>query len=511
MPTIEYTDKISGQAKFLGFYGLREQPFGVTPDPRFLYLTTSHREALASLVYGIETKRGFSALVAAPGMGKTSLLFYLLDKLKPYARTAFLFRPDGDTKELLQSLLLDLGIETLAQDVPQLHDKLNSVLLEALHAGKQFVWVIDEAQDLDDEVLESVRLLSNFETPASKLMHIVLAGQTALSDKLARPELLQLRQRVSTLARLEPLAPLEVSDYIQHRARVAGCKNEDLFVSEARALIAEASQGIPRNINNLCFSCLSLGFVEACPEIGPAIVREALLDYEFDPPDAKGTLRPSVSMPQVPFDLPISFSEPDPRPTLGYWWGRLGVLAFVVVPILLILLETNSRLDVLGALRVSAGEAIVGTLTGDNVHLPVPPEANPPSLQPPKPPMDLVAQENPEPSSVPPRYASVKPSARSNTGAARQNGRSHELERRATEAPSRVIYARGGENFISLAFDYYGALNPTIVAELRAHNPQIREAVPTLVPGQPVVLPNLSPRYPWRGSSAYASHSGSRF
>jgi general secretion pathway protein A len=195
-------DKTKGQTMFLDFYGLREQPFGVTPDPRFLYMTRSHREALASLVYSIETKRGFSALVAEPGMGKTSLLFYLLEKIKPSARTAFLFRPDRNTKELLESLLMDLGVEAASEDVPQMHDQLNSVLLEEMQSGRKFVWVLDEAQDLDNAVLESVRLLSNFETPASKLMHIVLAGQTALSDKLAGPDLVQLRQRVSTHVRL---------------------------------------------------------------------------------------------------------------------------------------------------------------------------------------------------------------------------------------------------------------------------------------------------------------------
>src|SRR5215472_14567414 len=121
MPTVECTDKKTGQAVLLGFFGLQEQPYGVTPDPRFLYMTQSHREALASLVYAIETKRGFSALIAEPGMGKTSLLFYLLEKLKPSARTAFLFRPDTNARDLLQSLLIDLGLGTIPHDVPQMH------------------------------------------------------------------------------------------------------------------------------------------------------------------------------------------------------------------------------------------------------------------------------------------------------------------------------------------------------------------------------------------------------
>src|SRR5215831_1759671 len=145
MPTVECTDNTTGQAVLLHFFGLREQPYGVTPDPRFLYLTASHREALASLVYAIESKRGFSALVAEPGMGKTTLLFFLLDKLKTSARTAFLFRPDRNTKELLQSLLLDLGLDANPEDVPQMHETLKDALLEGRDAGRDFVWVIDEA------------------------------------------------------------------------------------------------------------------------------------------------------------------------------------------------------------------------------------------------------------------------------------------------------------------------------------------------------------------------------
>ena len=282
MPTVERTDKTTGQAVLLGFFGLQEQPYGVTPDPRFLYMTASHREALASLVYAIETKRGFSALVAEPGMGKTTLLFHVLERIKSSARTAFLFRPDGNSRDLLQSLLLDLGLEACPKDVPQMHEMLNSVLLEDMHAGRHFVWVIDEAQDLDTEVLESVRVLSNFETPVSKLMHIVLAGQPGLAEKLASPELLQLGQRVSTFAHLEPLSTRETSDYIQHRARQAGCRNSNLFAPESRTLIARASLGLPRNIHNICFSCLSMAFAERRREIDPGIVREVLEDHVFE-------------------------------------------------------------------------------------------------------------------------------------------------------------------------------------------------------------------------------------
>ncbi|PYV36792.1 MAG: hypothetical protein DMG06_29870, partial [Acidobacteria bacterium] len=146
---------------FLEFYQLQEQPFGVTPDPRFLYFSQSHREALASLSYGIETGRGFLAFIAKPGMGKTTLLFHLLENLRNSARTAFLFQTQCDSRELFRYLMADLGLDTKDQDVVRMHNQLNEVLLREAQAGKRVVLIIDEAQNLEDSVLETVRLLSD--------------------------------------------------------------------------------------------------------------------------------------------------------------------------------------------------------------------------------------------------------------------------------------------------------------------------------------------------------------
>jgi len=178
------------------YYGLREQPFGVTPDPRFLYLSAAHREALASLYYGIEANRGFLGLIAKPGMGKTTILFHLLEKFRSSARTAFLFQTQCTSREFLRFLLAELGYEGDGQDFVRMHEEFNRRLLQEARAGRRFIVVIDEAQNLDPAVLETVRLLSDFETPRAKLMHIILAGQPELADKLASPGLAQLRQRV---------------------------------------------------------------------------------------------------------------------------------------------------------------------------------------------------------------------------------------------------------------------------------------------------------------------------
>jgi general secretion pathway protein A len=268
---------------FLDFYGLKEQPFGVTPDPRFLFWSQSHREALASLYYGIENDRGFMALIAPPGMGKTTLIFQLLEKLRPSARTAFLFQTQCDSRELLRYLMSDLGCTPEGSDLVAMHSQLNDILAEEARLGRRFVVVIDEAQNLDASVLETIRLLTDFETPGRKLLQIVLAGQPHLEETLAREELSQLRQRISIVCRLAPLAKSEVEQYIAHRLRVAGYDGAALFSPGARSLIAERSGGIPREINNICFNALSLGCASRGRTVGESIVREAISDVELRP------------------------------------------------------------------------------------------------------------------------------------------------------------------------------------------------------------------------------------
>src|SRR5579871_5178138 len=192
---------------FLKYYNLMEQPFGVTPDPRFLYLNHMYREALASLWYGVKERRGFMLLVAPPGMGKTTLLFQLLQRLRSQrARTAFLFQTCCASRDLIQYLLHELGILPLP-DLASMHQQLNDVLVREARLGNQFVFVIDEAQNLSPAVLESVRLLSDFEIPQGKLLQIILAGQSPLLATLRRPEMVQLSQRIAITTCLDPLSP----------------------------------------------------------------------------------------------------------------------------------------------------------------------------------------------------------------------------------------------------------------------------------------------------------------
>lgn len=267
---------------FLNFYGLREQPFGVTPDPRFLYLSPTHREALASMFYGIDAERGFMALIAKPGMGKTNLLFQLLQQFRSRARTAFVFQTQCTSREFMRFLLLELGCEVSAeQDLVSMHELFNRCLLQEAQAGRRFIVVVDEAQNLEPSVLETVRLLSDFETPQAKLLQIVLSGQPQLADKLARPSLRQLRQRVSLLSTLQPLPPEEVARYINHRLRAAGRQDGSPFTAPAVKMISEMSEGIPRNINNICFNALSMGCATRQKTVDVEVLRQVAADFDL--------------------------------------------------------------------------------------------------------------------------------------------------------------------------------------------------------------------------------------
>ena len=289
---------------FLDFYQLREQPFGVTPDPGYLYPSRTHCEALDSLTEAIQGDHGFLALIAEPGLGKTTLMYQILEGLRDTARAAFLFQTQCNSREFFEYLLTDLGVDTAGMGLVAMHSKLNEMLFAEMLAGRRFVLIVDEAQNLDDSVLETIRLLSNFETTNSKLLQIVLVGQPQLGEKLAQPQLAQLLQRITLVKYLEPLSTEETAGYISHRLKVAGYRGDSLFEPDAVALIAQQSRGIPRIVNKLCFRSLLEGYARGCSTISADIVEKALRKLNFVP----------AAAPAVPVGPPIVVPLAPPMP-----------------------------------------------------------------------------------------------------------------------------------------------------------------------------------------------------
>jgi general secretion pathway protein A len=271
------------------FFGLKESPFNVNPDPRYLYLTQQTQEAYACLTYGIQSKKGFILLTGEVGTGKTTLLNRLLDWLPTQrAHTAFIFNPRLSVTQLLDFMMTDFGIPCESKLKSQVLIRLNHWLLERYKAGEPVVLIIDEAQNLSPQVLEEIRLLTNLETSTEKLLQIVLAGQPELEVKLAQPQLRQLRQRITLRSKTLPLTLEETAGYIQERLRIAGASDNSIFSPEAIAAVHRLARGIPRVTNLLCEHSLINSFVDQHKSVRRETVEEAAREFQLveDTPSA---------------------------------------------------------------------------------------------------------------------------------------------------------------------------------------------------------------------------------
>src|SRR5271169_1850356 len=238
---------------YKSYFGLKENPFNVNPDPRFLFLTKEIEEALTGLMYGIQTRKGFITLTGEVGTGKTTLINRLLDWLHHgRARTAFLFNSRMNTSQLLDFILAEFDIQCESKSKSQQLMKLNQWLLDRYRAGETVVLIIDEAQNLTFPVMEEIRLLTNLETSTEKLLQIVLSGQPELEEKLRLPQLRQLRQRIMLRCRTSPLTAEQTFEYIRERLRIAGAQGAPIFSEKAMDAAHLYSLGIPRVVNLLC-------------------------------------------------------------------------------------------------------------------------------------------------------------------------------------------------------------------------------------------------------------------
>jgi general secretion pathway protein A len=264
-------------------YGLSRSPFEMTPDPAFLWMGEAHREGLATLVYGVQARKGFVLLTGEVGTGKTTLLHALLAQLDRNTLAAFIFNPRLDPLDFFRMLFEELGIEKPCATKAEFLIALNRFLIERLEKDLPTLLIIDEAQNLSAEMLEEVRLLSNLETPTSKLLQIMLVGQPELADMLARPELRQLRQRIVLRHQLRPFTREETATYVQERLRIAGFTGKELFEKRALQSLYEVTGGVPRLVNVVSDGALLLGFGRGLRTIDAAAILEVANDLELAP------------------------------------------------------------------------------------------------------------------------------------------------------------------------------------------------------------------------------------
>ena len=264
------------------FFGLRENPFNVNPDPRYLWLNRHTQEALACLTYGIQSRKGFILLSGEVGTGKTTLLNKLLDWLhQERVATAFIFNSRLNVTQFFDFMMADFGIPSDNRMKSQVLMKLNHWLLERYRSGETAVLIVDEAQNLSTQVLEEIRLLTNLETATDKLLQIVLSGQPELEYKLNQPQLRQLRQRITLRCKTHPLTLEETRDYISSRLRTAGSDGHSIFSPEAMETIHTYARGIPRVINLLCEHSLISAFVDQQSPITAATVEEVAREFQL--------------------------------------------------------------------------------------------------------------------------------------------------------------------------------------------------------------------------------------
>jgi type II secretory pathway predicted ATPase ExeA len=284
------------------FFGLRANPFNVNPDPRYLFLTRHTEEALACLTYGIQSRKGFVLLTGEVGTGKTTLINKLLEWLRAQqVPTAFIFNSKMNVPQFLDYMMADFGIPCDTKSKSQILLRLYGWLLERYRSGETAVLIVDEAQNLADEVLEEIRMMTNLETFTEKLLQIVLVGQTELEQKLKQPNLRQLRQRLTLRAKTHPLTVDETKAYIQQRLRIAGSNGHQIFEGEALGAIHRFSNGIPRVVNLICEHCLVSAFVDQQRSVSPNIVEAVARDFDLG--DNRGFAPVIPAPPPDKFDL----------------------------------------------------------------------------------------------------------------------------------------------------------------------------------------------------------------
>jgi general secretion pathway protein A len=469
------------------YYGFSEKPFDITPDPRFLYLSLSHREALASLVYGIRERRGFIAVLGEAGTGKTTLLRSALDHLKEDVKVAHILNTDVTFPEILQMVLTDLDLAGRKEQLSKVEafNRLNHLAIQQLSAGGNMVIMVDEAQNLDRNCLENLRLLSNLETRKHKLIQIVLSGQPELEGKLRRPDLRQLSQRINLRRYILPLSEKETSEYIDQRLKVVRYAGPPLFTKKAERLLWQESGGIPRIINTLCDNALLIAFALKQPRIQEETVREAVDDLTRDRYQKGAEPQPSA--------LP----GPATLPVTGPAKRRAGVFQLILL-ISCISLFAGAGLGILGthwktkdssAFQKTA-RAVISNFQenpSDSSILPSEPQQPPTVI----PPLENTPELNIHPSSSQTALVFLNeqigppPAREHEPNASGQNA----SERPVEEAES--ITVREGDSLHRIIVRHYGRYNKALEQKVLEANPFIEDPNRIFVT-QRIKIPDIS-------------------
>jgi general secretion pathway protein A len=277
---------------YLNFYNLKKEPFKIAPDPEFLFLSPSHREALASIMYGVEQRKGFITITGEVGVGKTSVLRYYLEQVdKANLKAVYIFNPNLSFTALLKTIFQKMGFETKTEDPAEMLNNFHLILIDRHKQGRNMALIIDEAQNMPVETLENLRMLSNLETSKEKLVQIVLVGQPEFVETLKKKELRQLQQRIAIKTTISPLTDKECAEYIQYRMTKASLNGTKVFTQSAIKRIIAESQGIPRLINVLCDNALITGFGCQKKRITARVAEEVIADF-------KGEKMPDPSLSQ---------------------------------------------------------------------------------------------------------------------------------------------------------------------------------------------------------------------
>ncbi len=468
------------------FYGFNESPFALTPDPRYLFLSEPHKEALASAVYGVQERKGFVLILGEVGTGKTTLIRHLLGRFGPNIRSVFVFNPAVSFTELLQLMLRDLELPCGSLRRVEMIDTLNDYLLKEAAAGRYVVVIIDEAQHLSPAVLEEVRMLSNLETARGKLIQILLVGQPELGEKLGRPELRQLRQRISLVAELKPLSYADTVQYIAHRLDVAGRADGGIFSDRALKIIHRASGGIPRLVNVLCDKALVLGYGAGAKVIKAKVIKQVLNDWKaFErpaTPTGRARVR-GVTRRRAPVSRPLR------RIAAAVAIGIIGAA-------LIVMFAGRKDGDLLGRLwhgmlpTGASGTVVSSSPSPPRAALePASPASAPsaPAQAPELPPRPELRSTEPRAPAAPPVVAVP----RSDVPAAAPESTADALPSPAKSTAREVVVAPG-EVFSSVVARNYGRAELTLLDFVKTANPEV-ESIDIVHVGQRLKLPPFEP------------------